>query len=63
VQGKPPLAGVGFVHVRVCVPSMQALQSLQPPSIGQACVLQACDEAPLQDKPPLAGTGLLQLRV
>jgi hypothetical protein len=37
-QSAPPLAGTGFVHVRVCVPvphgALHAPQSVQPPSTG-----------------------------
>jgi hypothetical protein len=73
-QLRPPLAGAGLVHVRVCVsdPPPQVVvhvvlvtQPLQLPSIGHAAVLQAavCWDVPRHVAPPLAGTGLVHVRV
>jgi hypothetical protein len=73
-QLRPPLAGVGLVHVRVCVSDPPAqvtvhvvlsTHSLQLPSIGHAAVLHAtaCWDDPRQVAPPLAGAGLVHVRV
>jgi hypothetical protein len=72
-QLRPPLAGVGLVHVRVCIsdPPLHVAEqavlfthSLQLPSMAHGSVLHAtvCADGPVHVAPPLAGAGLVHVR-
>jgi hypothetical protein len=70
----PPCAGAGLLHVRDCVSDppphvtvhvVLLAHSLQLPSMGHGCVLQAmdCSDDPRHVKPPCVGAGLVHVRV